>query len=82
MNALEIIYLIGALAVGLIIGMVVEMMIDAGTIRDLQAHNRKLRLENAQLRKEPEVIEIFDNRSDSDYELPHYEDVVDFSQKW
>ena len=69
MNALEIIYLIGALAVGLIMGMVVEMMIDAGTIRDLQAHNRKLRLENAQLRKEPEIIEIVDNRQTKDVEF-------------
>ena len=61
-------------------GMVIEMMIDAGTIRDLQAENRKLRLMNSQLAKEPEVIEINDHRED--YELPHYEDVVDFSQKW
>ena len=82
MNLLEIIFSVGALAIGLIMGMVIELMIDAETIRDLQDHNRKLRLENEQLKREPEVIEIFDNRSDSDYAMPHYEDVVDFSQKW
>ena len=82
MNLLEIIFSVGALAIGLIMGMVIELMIDAETIRDLQDHNRKLRLENEQLKREPEVIEIFDNRSDSDYVMPHYEDVVDFSQNW
>ena len=56
-------------------------MLDAETIRDLQNQNRKLRLELAQERKSPTVIEINDNR-DTDYELPHYEDVVDFSQDW
>ena len=75
MNLLEIIFSVGALAIGLIMGMVIELMIDAETIRDLQDHNRKLRLENEQLKREPEVIEIFDNRSDSDYVMPHYEDI-------
>lgn len=81
MNLLTIIYMIGCLAVGLIAGMIIELMIDAQTVRDLQSHNRKLQLENAQLRQEVkhEVIEIFDNRSDSDYVMPHYEDVVDFT---
>ena len=64
MNALEIIYLIGALAVGFIFGIIVELMIDTTTIRELQEKNRKLTLENAQLRKEAkhEIIEIVDNR--------------------
>ena len=69
MNALEIIYLIGALAVGMVMGMVIEMMIDAGTIRDLQAENRKLRLMNSQLAKEPEIIEIVDNRESKDIQF-------------
>ena len=69
MNALEIIYLIGALAVGTVMGMVIEMMIDAGTIRDLQAENRKLRLMNSQLAKEPEIIEIVDNRQSKDIQF-------------
>ena len=74
MSLLEIIYLFGAVAFGLIIGMIVEMFIDAETISDLQAQNRKLRLELAQERKTPTVIEINDYREDAE--------VVDFSQKW
>ena len=73
MNLLQIIYLFGATALGLIFGMIIELMIDAGTIRDLQAQNRKLRLELAQERKSPEVIEIVDRTVTDD---------VDFSQKW
>lgn len=44
--------------------MIAELMIDSETIRDLQERNRKLRLENSQLRHEAkhEVIEIVDNR--------------------
>lgn len=61
------------MALGLIFGIIIELMIDAGTIRDLQAQNRKLRLELAQERKSPEVIEIIDRTVASD---------VDFSQKW
>ena len=53
--------------------MIVEMMIDAQTIRDLQNHNRKLRLELAQERKSPEIIEIVDRTVADD---------VDYSQKW
>ena len=47
---------------GFLIGMIVELFIDAETVRDLQDHDRKLRLENAQLRNEikHEVIEIND----------------------
>lgn len=51
------------------------MFIDAETINDLQAQNRKLRLELAQERKAPTVIEINDNRTED-------VEVVDFSQKW
>lgn len=61
------------MAMGLIFGMIVELMIDSETIRDLQAQNRKLRLELAQERKAPEVIEIIDNTVANE---------VDFSQKW
>ena len=65
MNGLEIIYCIGASAVGLLIGMIIELIIDTDTIRNLQEHNHKLKLENAQLRREAkhEVIEIVDNRT-------------------
>lgn len=75
MSLLEIIYLCGAAAFGLIIGMIVEMFIDAETISDLQAQNRKLRLELAQERKTPTVIEINDNRTED-------AEIIDFSQKW
>ena len=65
MNGLEIIYCIGASAVGVLIGMIWELIIDTDTIRSLQEQNHKLRLENEQLRREAkhEVIEIIDNRT-------------------
>lgn len=65
MNGLEIIYCIGAAAVGVLIGMIVELVIDTSTIRELQDKNRKLKLENEQLRRaaKHEVIEIIDNRT-------------------
>lgn len=61
---------------GFIMGVTVELMIDARTVRDYQEQNRKLRLENAQLRNEVkhEVIEIVDNRTTSQD--------IDFSQNW
>ena len=67
MNLLNIFYCIGSLAIGAIIGLVIEYMIDLGIVRDLQNENRKLRLENAQLQKEVKVerIEIVDNRTKS-----------------
>lgn len=76
MNLLTIIYMIGCLAVGLIAGMIIELMIDAQTVRDLKTHNRKLQLENAQLRQEAkyEVIEIVDNTISNEN--------IDFSQHW
>jgi len=66
MNLLEIIYYIGVGAVCLVVGMVVEMFIDNKAIMELQDDNRKLRLENEQLKKEAkhEVIEIIDNSKD------------------
>ena len=65
MNLLEIIYYRGVGAVCFIAGMVVEMFIDNKAIMELQEDNRKLRLENEQLKKEAkhEVIEIVDNRT-------------------
>ena len=55
--------------------MIVELVIDTSTIRELQDHNRKLTLENEQLRREAplEVIEIVDSTVGKD---------VDFSQRW
>ena len=75
MNGLEVIYIIGAMAVGLLIGMIIELILDNQTIMELKEQNRKLRLENIQLRQEAkhEVIEIVDNRTT---------DEVDYSQNW
>ena len=80
MNLLEIIYMVGAAAIGLIIGMVIEYVIDFQIVRDIQTENRKLRLEKEQLKQEAkkagvpiEIIEIVDNRVGSD---------VDYSQNW
>ena len=65
MNGLTIIYIIGALAVGFLFGMILELIIDAKTIRELQDDNRRLRLLNEQISREQkvEVIEINDNRA-------------------
>ena len=80
MNLLEIIYMVGAAAIGLIVGMVIEYVIDFQIVRDIQTENRKLRLENEQLKQEAkkagvpiEIIEIVDNRVGAD---------VDYSQNW
>lgn len=51
--------------VGALIGMIVELIVDNKIITDLQDKNRKLKLENEQLRRaaKHEVIEIIDNRT-------------------
>ena len=81
MNMLTMIYIFGAAAVGLLVGMIVELMLDAKTIRELQDDNRRLRLEerdlelqNRQLKK-IEVIEITDKTVD-------VENVPNYSQDW
>ena len=48
------------MAIGLIVGMVVEMMIDNAVLIDLERDNQRLKLELEQSRKEPEIIEITD----------------------
>ena len=66
MTALTIIYIIGALAVGFLIGMILEMVIDAQTIRELQEDNRRVKMELELLQKEkrqPQTVEILDRRS-------------------
>lgn len=78
---LTMIYIFGAAAVGLLIGMIVELMLDAKTIRELQDDNRKLRLEKRGLElqirdlKKTEVIEITDKTVD-------VENVPNYSQDW
>ena len=67
MNLLNILYCLAALSVGAIFGLVIEYFIDFKIVRDIQEENRKLRLENSQLKREVkhEVIEIVDNRTKS-----------------
>lgn len=67
MNLLNILYCLATLSVGAIIGLVIEYFIDLGIVRDLQNENRRLHLENSQLKKEVKIerIEIVDNRKKS-----------------
>ena len=75
MNLLEIIFFLGAAAVGFIAGMIIELGIDSETIRSLRDHNEKLQMENAQLRNESTIerVEIIDNTVANG---------VDFSKTW
>lgn len=65
MNGLQIIFMVFTGVVGALIGMIVELIVDNKTITDLQDKNRRLKLENEQLRRaaKHEVIEIVDNRT-------------------
>lgn len=66
MTALTIIYIIAALAVGFLIGMILELVIDAQTIRELQEDNRRVKMELEMIQKEkrqPQTVEILDRRS-------------------
>lgn len=65
MNGLQIVFMVFTGVVGALIGMIVELIVDNKTITDLQEKNRKLKLENEQLRRaaKHEVIEIVDNRT-------------------
>ena len=65
MNFLHLIYAIGIFFVGSIVGVVIEYFVDIDILKDIQNENRKLRLENEQLKnKEPVVerLEIVDSR--------------------
>jgi len=63
MNGIEVIYMVLVGVIGVMIGMIVELIVDNHTIEDLRERNYKLKLENEQLRRESktEVIEIVDN---------------------
>ena len=65
MNGLQIVFMVFTGVVGALIGMIVELIVDNKIITDLQDKNRKLKLENEQLRRaaKHEVIEIVDNRA-------------------
>ena len=77
MNGLTIVYIIGALATGFLIGLIVELMMDARAISELQDENRRLRLWNEQLVEDlekhpgPEVVEIYD-KSVEPQNIPDY----------
>lgn len=74
MTALTVIYSIGALALGFLLGMVLQVFIDSDQIRRLIKINDRLKLENeALMNGKTEVIEIVDKRQPEE---------VDFSQKW
>ena len=63
MNGIEVIYMVLVGVIGVMIGMIVELIVDNHTIEDLREMNHKLRLENEQLKRasKTEVIEIVDN---------------------
>lgn len=74
MTALTIIYSVGALGLGFLIGMSVQVFIDSDQMRKLIKRNDRLKLENeALMNGHTEVIEIVDKRQP---------DEVDFSQTW
>lgn len=74
MTALTVIYSLGALALGFLLGMVLQVFIDSDQIRRLIKRNDRLKLENeALMNGKTEVIEIVDKRQP---------DEVDFSQTW
>lgn len=55
--------MVGTMAVGFLFGVIVELCIDSKTIMDLQEKNRKLTLENMQLKdREPvKIVKIIDD---------------------
>ena len=74
MTALTIIYSVGALGLGFLIGMSIQAFIDSEQMRKLIKRNDRLKLENeALMNGKTEVIEIVDKRQP---------DEVDFSQNW
>lgn len=73
MNFLHLIYAIGIFFVGSIVGVIIEYFVDIDILKDIQNENRKLRLENEQLKnREPVVerLEIVDSRKNpNDFEF-------------
>ena len=60
MNGLGIIFAIGAFAIGLVVGMVVELVIENEIYIQLRAENKRLKTELAEAKKKPKIIEIYD----------------------
>ena len=68
MTALTTIFIIGAVALSFLMGMILELALDDKAIRELQHDNNRLRLEIEQLKNnktKPEIIEINDNRANA-----------------
>ena len=63
MNGLQIVYIIGALALGFLIGMITELFTENEIYTQLREENRELKRELEQAKKRPEVIEIVDKWS-------------------
>ena len=65
MNALTLIYILGAAAVGFLAGIIVEVFIEADQLRQLNKCIGKLKMENqALIDGNTEVIEIAEKRED------------------
>ena len=64
MNGFQILITVGALAIGFIVGMIVEMFCENGVVYDLKEENRRLSVALQKERaKKREVIEIYDKWS-------------------
>lgn len=74
MNLLTGILMAGVMAVGFILGMIVELTIDSETIRKLRVQNEKLTLMNEQ--KKADVVEVVNLIDGEDFNS------IDYSQEW
>lgn len=75
MDFTTILYILGGIAVGFVLGMIAEMVADNEHLARAERRNECLKMENEALKSgKTEIIEIVDKRSKPDD--------VDFSQKW
>lgn len=73
MTALTIIYSLGALGLGFLIGMSIQAFIDSDQMRKLIKRNDRLKLENeALMNGQTETIEIVDKTIDLD-NIPNFD---------
>lgn len=80
MNVYSVLTFILLFLIGVIIGMVIQSLIDGGEIRELSQRNEQLETENTLLtgQVEPKVVEVIHKHV---IENKPAED-LDFSQKW
>ena len=62
----QVLYIVGALVFGFLIGLIVEMICDNDLVYQLRKENDRLRSALEKAKKEPEVIEIVDKRQAPD----------------